>query len=155
MIKGKGVSIGVGFGNAIILKKQNREIEKKIIDNPEKELQKFKVALNEVTRETEEIVKNAEGTEKEIMSAYLMILQDETLTAETENAIKNLNYNAEYATEVGLNSIIQIFENMEDEYIAGRARDIADIKNRILKKLLNEETIDINKLPANTIIIAD
>ncbi len=154
MIKGKGVSIGVGFGNAIILKKQNREIEKKIIDNPEKELQKFKVALNEVTRETEEIVKNAEGTEKEIMSAYLMILQDETLTAETENAIKNLNYNAEYATEVGLNSIIQIFENMEDEYIAGRARDIADIKNRILKKLLNEETIDINKLPANTIIIA-
>ncbi len=43
---------------------------------------------------------------------------------------------------------------MEDEYIAGRARDIADIKNRILKKLLNEETIDINKLPANTIIIA-
>lgn len=154
MIRGKGVSTGVGFGNAIILKNQNREIEKKIVDNSENELKKFKTALDEVTRETEEIVKNTTGTEKEIMSAYLMILQDETLTTETENAIKNLNYSAEYATEVGLNSIIQIFENMEDEYIAGRARDIADIKNRILGKLLNEETVDINKLPPNTIIIA-
>ena len=87
MIRGKGVSTGVGFGNAIILKNQNREIEKKIVDNSENELKKFKTALDEVTRETEEIVKNTTGTEKEIMSAYLMILQDETLTTETENEI--------------------------------------------------------------------
>lgn len=29
MIRGKGVSIGIGFGNTIILKNQEKQIEKK------------------------------------------------------------------------------------------------------------------------------
>ena len=83
-----------------------------------------------------------------------MIMQDPTLTTETENAITNLNYSAEYAVEIGFNSVIQIFENMDDEYMAGRARDIADIKNRIIAKLFNEETVNISKLDPDTIIVA-
>ena len=154
MLKGKGVSTGVGFGNAVILKSKDREIEKKIVDIPEQELEKFRTALKQVTEETEKIASSIKGTEQDIMNAYLMIMQDPTLTTETENAIKNLNYSAEYATEVGFNSVIQVFENMDDEYMAGRARDIADIKDRILAKLLNEETIDITNLSPNTIIVA-
>ena len=154
MLRGKGVSTGVGFGNAVILKSKDREIEKKIVDNPEQELEKFRTALKQVTEETKKIASSIKGTEQDIMNAYLMIMQDPTLTTETENAIKNLNYSAEYATEVGFNSVIQVFENMDDEYMAGRARDIADIKNRILAKLLNEETIDITNLSPNTIIVA-
>ena len=154
MLRGKGVSTGVGFGNAVILKSKDREIEKKIVDNPDQELEKFRTALKQVTEETKKIASSIKGTEQDIMNAYLMIMQDPTLTTETENAIKNLNYSAEYATEVGFNSVIQVFENMDDEYMAGRARDIADIKDRILAKLLNEETIDITNLSPNTIIVA-
>lgn len=155
MIKGKGVSTGVGFGNIVILKNQERQIEKNTVEEPEVEMKKFKEALESVTKETEEIVNTADGTEKEIMSAYLMIMQDPTLTSETEKAITNLKYNAEYAVEVGFNSVIQIFENLDDEYMAGRARDIADIKNRILGKLFNEEAVNISKLQPNTIIVAE
>ena len=88
------------------------------------------------------------------MTAYLMIMQDPSLITETEDLIKNSKYSAEYATEVGLNSVIQIFENMNDEYMAGRARDIVDIKNRLIAKLLKEERVDISKLNPNTIIVA-
>lgn len=154
MIRGKGVSAGIGFGKVVVLKNQERQIEKKTVENPKIEMKKFKEALKKITKETEEIVNTAKGTEKEIMGAYLMIMQDPTLTAETENAITNLNYSAEYAVEVGFNSVIQIFENIDDEYMAGRARDIADIKNRVLAKLFNEETINISKLEPNTIIVA-
>ena len=154
MIIGKGVSTGIGFGNTVILKNQERKIEKKTVENPENEMKKFKEALEQVTKETETIVESASGTEKEIMSAYLMIMKDETLIQETENAITNLKYNAEYAVEIGFNSVIQIFENMDDEYMAGRARDIADIKNRILAKLFNEQIINISELKPNTIIVA-
>lgn len=154
MLKGKGVSTGVGFGNIIILKNQDREIKKETVENTQQEMQRFKQALEEVTKETEEIVNTITGTEKDIMTAYLMILQDPTLVAETENCITNLKYNAEYAIETGFNSVMQIFENMDDEYMAGRARDIADIKNRILAKILNEEVANISKLQANTIIVA-
>ena len=154
MIRGKGVSTGIGFGTIVVLKNQERQIEKKTVEDSEKEMKRFKEALEQVTKETEEIVNTSSGTEKEIMSAYLMIMQDPTLTTETENAITNLNYSAEYAVEIGFNSVIQIFENMDDEYMAGRARDIADIKNRIIAKLFNEETVNISKLDPDTIIVA-
>lgn len=154
MLKGKGVSTGIGFGNIVILKNQERTIEKRTIEDAENEMQRFKQAFNQITKETEEMVSTLSGTELEIMQAYLMIMQDPTLISETENAIQNLKYCAEYAVEIGFNSVIQIFENMDDEYMAGRARDIADMKNRILGKLLNEEIINISKLQTNTIIVA-
>ena len=154
MLKGKGVSTGIGFGKIVILKNEEKVIEKRTVENPEVEMQKFKQAFNQVIKETEEMVSKLSGTELDIMQAYLMIMQDPSLISETENAITNLNYSAEYAVEVGFNSVIQIFENMDDEYMAARSRDIADIKNRVLSKLFNEETINISKLEENTIIVA-
>lgn len=157
MLKGNGVSTGIGFGKVIILKKTERKIEKKTIqkDQVEEELKRVHEALQEVICETENQMKNITGTEADIMQAYLMILQDPSLISETENAIKNSNYNAEYAVEIGLNSVIQIFENMDDKYMASRARDILDIKNRLLGKLFKEESIDLTKLNPNTIIVAE
>ena len=154
MIKGNGVSTGIGFGTVVVLRKENKQIEKNVVENPEEEMKRFKEAFSKVTDETEQIVEKASGTEREIMNAYLMILQDPTLIAETGNAIMNQNYNAEYAVEVGFNNVIQIFENMDDEYMAGRARDIADIKERILAKLSNIEIVDLSQLHPNTIIVA-
>lgn len=154
MLKGKGVSTGIGFGKIVILKNEEKVIEKRTVENPEAEMQKFKQAFNQVIKETEEMVSKLSGTELDIMQAYLMIMQDPSLISETENAITNLSYSAEYAVEVGFNSVIQIFENMDDEYMAARSRDIADIKNRVLSKLFNEETINISKLEENTIIVA-
>ena len=94
MIKGKGVSIGVGFGNTIILKNEERKIDKKTVDDLKAEMDKLEKALEDVTKETEEIVNKATGTEKDIMSAYLMILQDPTLVEEAKKGIKDLKYNA-------------------------------------------------------------
>ena len=156
MLKGKGVSRGIGLGNVVVLKKVERKIEKKTIENEqvEHELERLHKALNEVINETEIQLKNISGTESEIMQAYLMILQDPSLISETENAIKNDKYNAEYAVEVGFNSVVQIFQNMDDEYMASRAGDILDIKNRVLGKMLNEKTVDLSNLKPNTIIVA-
>ncbi len=156
MLKGKGVSTGVGFGNIVVLKKVERKIEKKTIESEqvEHELERLHEALNQVIDETETQMKNMSGTEADIMQAYVMIMQDPSLISETENAIKNSHYNAEYAVEFGFNSVIQIFENMDDEYMASRSRDILDIKNRVLGKLFKEENIDLSKLNPNTIIVA-
>ena len=156
MLKGKGVSRGIELGNVIKIKKVERKIEKKTVKNEqvEHELERLHKALNEVINETEIQLKNISGTESDIMQAYLMILQDPSLISETENAIKNDKYNAEYAVEVGFNSVVQIFQNMDDEYMASRAGDILDIKNRVLGKMLNEKTVDLSKLKPNTIIVA-
>ena len=67
MIKGKGVSVGIGFGNIVILKNEIRKIEKNIVEDSDKELERFHKALEEVINETNQIVEKARGTEKEII----------------------------------------------------------------------------------------
>lgn len=154
MIKGKGISKGIGFGKVFIFEKRKRKIKKVIVENSENELEKFKTSLNKVEKEIEETIQQSSGTEKEIMNAYLMILKDPTLVIETENLIKNLKYNAEYAIEEGFNKIIEMFKKINDEYMAERAKDIIDIKEKLLDKILKDENIKLNKLPQNIIIVA-
>ena len=154
VLKGKGVSNGIGFGKVVLLKPEDLRVEKSKIDNVEEETEKFNEALNSVIKDTEEIIKKSSGTEKDIMQAYLMILKDETLTEQTLKIIKEEKYNSAYATEVGFNSITQIFENMDDTYLASRSSDILDMKKKIIAKLLNKEVIDFSHLPRNTIIVA-
>ena len=154
MIKGKGISKGIGFGKIFILEKRDRKIQKKNVENTEDELEKFKEALKEVEKEIEEIIQQSSIKEKEIMNAYLMILKDPTLIIETENLIKNFKYNAEYATEEGFNKIVEMFNKINDDYMSERAKDIIDIKNKIIDKIFGEDNLNLKKLPQNTILVA-
>lgn len=154
MLKGKGVSNGIGFGKVSILSHDKVKVEQFKVDNHEKEVELFQESFQKVIKETEDIITKSTGTEKDIMEAYLTILQDPTLTIETINMIQNEGYNAGYATEVGFNTIIQMFKDMEDSYMAARSSDIEDMKNRVIDKIVGKESINISKLPKNTIVVA-
>lgn len=154
MLVGKGISDGIGLGKAVILEENGLKIEKQKIEDISAEKQKIYDAVKEVESEIEKIIKNIDGTEKEIMQAYLMILQDPSLIQETIKIIEQEKCNSAYAVENGLNQIIKTFEEMDDPYMAARSRDIEDMKKRILAKLLKIEEIDLSKLPENTILVA-
>lgn len=154
MLVGKGISEGIGLGKAVILEENRLKIEKQKIENISAEKQQIYDAVKEVESEIEKLIKNIDGTEKEIMQAYLMILQDPSLIQETIKIIEQEKCNSAYAVENGLNQIIKTFEEMDDPYMAARSRDIEDMKKRILAKLLKIEEIDLSKLHENTILVA-
>lgn len=154
MLVGKGISEGIGLGKAVILKENELKIEKQKIEDISAEKQQIYDAVKEVESEIEKLIQNIDGTEKEIMQAYLMILQDPSLIQETIKIIEQDKCNSAYAVENGLNQIIKTFEEMDDPYMAARSRDIEDMKKRILAKLLKIEEIDLSKLPENTILVA-
>ncbi len=153
MLKGKGVSEGIGLGKVVILRNDEIKPEKVQIENVILEKEKFYEAVSKVQNEIEELIKKISGTEKDIMQAYLMILQDPTLIQETIEIIEKEKCNAAYATEIGFNTIIQTFEEMDDPYMAARSADIADMKKKVLYKILNKEEINLSQLPSNTILI--
>lgn len=159
MLKGKGISEGIGIGKAFILKKEEIKIEKAKIENASKELEKLEVSLKCVIKETEDSIKklkqNKNNDQAEILEAYLMILQDETLTQKAKELIEKEKLNSVYAVEQGLDEIITNFRNIEDEYISERANDIEDIKKRIISKLLKIEEKDLSKIEPNTIIVTE
>lgn len=154
MLVGKGVSDGIGLGKVVILKENELKIEKLKIEDISAEKQLVYNAIKEVENEIEDLIQNILGTEKEIMQAYLMILQDPNLTEEIIKIIEQEKCNSSYAVENGLNKIIKTFEKMDDPYMSARSRDIEDMKKRILSKLLNIKEIDLSKLPENTILVA-
>ena len=154
MLKGMGISDGIGIGKAIILNDEDIKPEKIRTDDIEQEKEIFMSAIQSVKNETDELIKKLKGTEKDIMEAYLMILQDDTLVQETVQIIEQEKCNAAYGADAGFNKIIQMFEQMDDPYMAARSRDIADMKRKVLSKILNIKEINLSNLPVNTILVA-
>ena len=153
MLKGKGVSRGIGIGYTKILKHENVKLTDFKVEDRESELKYFKNCLNDVIEDTNKMIENLTGTESDIMNAYLMILQDESLYTETERLIKEEGYNAGYATKVGFEKVEDIFKNMDDEYMSARSSDIEDMKKRVINKIANISELDLSNLPEKTILI--
>ena len=144
----------------LILEKEEIKIEKKNIENVEEELKKLKLALESVIEETLNSIENLKNTREneeqiQIMEAYLMILEDETLLEKTRLLIREEKLNSVYATKKGLDEIITNFKNIDDEYLSERAKDIEDIKNRIMSKLLNKAEQPMQEILPNTIIVTE
>ena len=153
MLKGKGVSKGIGIGHTKVLKHEEVKLTDFKVEDKENELNYFKKCLNNVIEDTREVLEKLSGTEADIMNAYLMILQDPTLTKETERLIQEDGYNAGYATKVGFETVEEVFKNMDDEYMSARASDIEDMKQRVLNKIINKAELDLSNLPENTILV--
>ncbi len=153
MFIGKGVSKGIGIGYAKILKNDEIKLTNFKVDDKENELKYFRKCLNDVVKDTQNVVEKLSGTEADIMNAYLMILQDPTLTTETERLIQEEGYNAGYATKIGFETVEEVFKNMDDEYMSARASDIEDMKKRVINKIANKSELDLSNLPENTILI--
>ena len=154
MLKGTGISDGIGLGKAIIFESQKIKLEKNKIQDVTLEKEKFYKAIKEVEKEIEDLLEKISGTEKEIMQAYLLILQDPNLIQKTIEIIEKEKWNAAYATEIGFNEIIKEFEKVDDTYISERSKDIEDMKKKIIAKIIGKEEINLSKLPSNTILVA-
>ena len=154
MLKGTGISDGIGLGKAIIFESQKIKLEKNKIQDVTLEKEKFYKAIKEVEKEIEDLLEKISGTEKEIMQAYLLILQDPNLIQKTIEIIEKEKWDAAYATEIGFNEIIKEFEKVDDTYISERSKDIEDMKKKIIAKIIGKEEINLSKLPSNTILVA-
>lgn len=153
MVKGKGVSKGIGIGHTKVLKNEEVKLTDFKVDDKENELNYFRKCLNNVIEDTKKVIEKLSGTEADIMNAYLMILQDPTLTKETERLIQEEGYNAGYAAKVGFETVEEVFKNMDDEYMSARASDIEDMKQRVVNKIINKAEIDLSNLPENTVLV--
>lgn len=153
MLKGKGVSKGIGIGHTKILKNEEVKLTDFKVEDKENELNYFKKCLNNVIEDTKKVLEKLSGTEADIMNAYLMILQDPTLTEETERLIQEDGYNAGYAAKVGFETVEEVFKNMDDEYMSARASDIEDMKNKVINKIINKAELDLSNLPEKTILV--
>ena len=159
MVIGIGASPGIALGNVLILKNKALIIEKKEIETPEIEINKFLEAIETSKKDLEKVrdktLTELGQEEADIFEAHLMILEDPELIVNTISQIEKDNVNVEFAFDQIINQYIEIFESMDNDYMKERAADIKDVSARVLRNIMRMKITDLSALDEEIILIAD
>ncbi|TLF25899.1 MAG: phosphoenolpyruvate--protein phosphotransferase [Spiroplasma sp. WSS] len=159
-MKGIGASNGIALAKALILKHETIKTNPKKIDEKEieGEVKKLHDALKIAGDEIKQLIQNTTktlGEEKAaVFKAHFLVTTDPVLIEDTEKLIKEEKYNAANALESTANKAIATFQSMDDDYFRERAADVIDVRDRILRKILNIKTIDLSAIKEETIIVS-
>ncbi|HVI40993.1 MAG TPA: phosphoenolpyruvate--protein phosphotransferase, partial [Anaerovoracaceae bacterium] len=151
---------GIVIGKAYLYKKETVIIDHdKIGENSfNEELSKVEEALKlsaiQINKILEQASKEFSRDEASIFNAHLMILEDpELINGIKEKIIKEKIHASNAANQV-IENYIEIFSNMEDEYLRERAADIKDVGSRLIRNILGIADRDIGRLNSDVIIVA-
>lgn len=158
-MQGLGTSPGIGMGKVFLYIEPEMNIEKKDIQDIDEELKHLENGLNTSKGEIDNLYKKtleSIGEEKaEIFMAHKMMLDDPEFINGIKERISNQKINAEWAVKETADSFISLFENIEDEYLKARAADLKDVSNRLLRALLDIESVDLASINEDSIIVAE
>mgnify|MGYP001461201871 FL=1 len=158
-IEGIAASSGIAIAKAYRLVEPDLSFQKTTIDDPEKEITRFRESLVAAKSQVEAIRDHAKekmGDDKAaIFDAHLLILNDPEIVNPIEEKIKNEKVNAEAAVQETTDMFIQIFEQMDNEYMRERAADIRDVRKRIMAELLNVTIPNPSLISEEVIIVAE
>ena len=158
MYKGTGASPGIALGKALVIEHSELVIEKKTIENIDKDIQKLesavKVSKEELTKVKEKALAELGEHEAEIFEAHLLVLEDPELIGSAISKIRDEKVNADYALNEIKEMFVAMFESMDNEYMRERAADIKDVTNRVLRHILGIKVVDLAELDEEVVLIA-
>jgi len=135
-VKG-AVGIGIGFIHLLVGDDLDQVLDQECYD-VEKELEQFRVALNDSRRELEEGSRSLAAYLPEdvssIFSVYALLLDSEDLIGGVENRIRQGNW-APGALRATISEYADRFEKIEDPYLRARSEDVRNIGSKIYSKL--------------------
>jgi phosphoenolpyruvate-protein phosphotransferase (PTS system enzyme I) len=158
-LQGIAASNGIAIAKAYRLIEPDLSFDKKTIDNPTTEIERFQNALEKSKSELEAIKNRAKeelGADKAaIFEAHLLVLSDPELVSPIEDKIKTEKVNAEVALKETADMFILMFEQMDNEYMKERAADIRDVTKRVLSHLLGVQMVNPSMIAEEVIIVAE
>lgn len=107
-------------------------------------------ALNEAIAQVEESIHRhlrqikREGPDTEILKAHIMILHDPELLSRTREAIRQQHESAAYAVFRILTQISGHFTQLTNDFLAQRAADYLDIRQRLVAELTGQDSDEID-----------
>ena len=157
-MKGIGASPGIEKGKVLVIKECQQMLAYSKIENTDAEISRFESAVNksktELVNLLAKVKKEIGEKEAAIFDAHIMILEDPELIGKVKNEIEKEKISAEYALKTTRDTYIEIFENMDNEYMRERAADIKDVTDRVIRNLTGIGKKDIATIEAKVVIAA-
>ncbi|MBR2186510.1 MAG: phosphoenolpyruvate--protein phosphotransferase [Lachnospiraceae bacterium] len=155
---GKAVFGGIAVGLASVYRKKDSTVEKRKVEDSQKEWERFEEAVETAKEELQALydrVAEEAGEESAmVFEVHQMMLEDDDYLESIEDMIKEENLNAEYAVSATGDSFAEMFSEMEDEYMQGRAADIKDVSSRVVR-ILSGGADETAKSDVPVILLAD
>jgi phosphotransferase system enzyme I (PtsI) len=158
-MKGIGTSPGIALGKVLVYKEPEIIVTRKEFKDPSQEIHRLDKAIEKGVSQIEELyeitLKTVGKKEAEIFNAHKMMIEDPEFIGGVKKQIKSEGVNAEWAVKNTSDHFIQLFANIENEYLRERALDLKDVSKRLLRILLGIETMDLASLKEECIIVAE
>ncbi len=156
-MKGIAVSKGVAIGKAYLLDSTKFCIIKHQISEleAEKEVERFREAIEKTKLQMAEIKKRAEKIADKyavILDTYTLLLDDDILVNDTIENIKKYKTNAEWSLTQTLNNFLKLFDNINDDYLKGKKDDLDLLVQTILKNLVGHSQESLSDIQEPVII---
>ncbi|MBA4055882.1 MAG: phosphoenolpyruvate--protein phosphotransferase [Marivirga sp.] len=154
-------SPGISIGKAYVIKEKKIASTGILLRNDNEviaEIEKFETAVQASVDDVQAIKKNDDlklsHQEIEILETHIEFLADPQIKTDVYREITTNRRNVIDAVIEVIHKNVQVFKNMDNEYLRGRAADVQDIGDRILKNLSSADKEEIHFMP-DTIIIAE
>ncbi len=141
-LHGAGVGKGIAIGKAFVLHRDMLDIPEYVLPRerlPE-EVARFHQAVASARAQLEQIRRHipagAPAEASSFIDTHLLMLEDPMLAEAPVATILAQQYNAEWALKVHAESLIAVFENMEDPYLRNKKQDIYQVVDRVQRNLL-------------------
>ncbi len=138
-LQGKGVFGGIAIGEISFFKRDSGIVQRKKVEDPQAEIQRFEDAKAEAIRELGELYDKAVSEVGEsnamLFQTHQFMLEDLDYVEAITNMIQTQSVNAEYAVSITGDNFSQMFASMDDDYMRERAADVKDISARVVKIL--------------------
>jgi len=163
MIRGLGVSSGIVYGRALVLDPQKFALTRKTIPKGKvsKETARFRDALKNAARDLKRLksdVKRSVGADHAgIFEAHLLLLGDQTINDQVIKRIKDQLVVAEWAVQEVFQETTTALQAVGNHYLRERVTDLEDVRDRILRHLIDPDAMDPDHLPElkeDTIVVA-
>lgn len=166
MLHGIGVARGIAIGKAYLMEHGQPDIAEYNIPEylVESEIERYKSALDGARSQLLElrskVPTGVPGEVTDFIDAHLLMLEDNAISRAPIKNIRRQHCNAEWALKQQRDTLVQVFEEMEDAYLRTRKDDIDHVINRIMTLLLQQENdtqelLEPDEESADRIIIAD
>lgn len=156
--QGKSVYKGIVMGPVAVLKKNDYQVKRARIEDPEAEVKRVKEAVEvskkQLGRLYDKAVREVGEASVAIFEVHQMMLEDEDYLESMENMIRIELVNAEYAAAATGDNFAEMFAAMDDEYMKARSADVKDISERLVRNLSGEGDNDLSSMEPS-IIVAD
>ena len=156
--QGKSVYKGIVMGPVAVLKKNDYQVKRARIEDPEAEVKRVKEAVEvskkQLGRLYDKAVREVGEASAAIFEVHQMMLEDEDYLESMENMIRTELVNAEYAAAATGDNFAEMFASMDDDYMKARSADIKDISERLVRNLSGQGDVDLSSIEPS-IIVAD